>query len=108
MSITEAFGEFRTGKTQIGHTLCVTSQLPKEMGGGEGKVGFIDSEGTFRPDRIRQIANRFDLDGDKVLENIYYARAYNSEQQMDLLTELSIIFMEDKTFTALVFIKNLF
>ncbi|KAJ1677187.1 Meiotic recombination protein dmc1, partial [Spiromyces aspiralis] len=37
MSITEAFGEFRTGKTQLGHTLCVTTQLPLEMGGANGK-----------------------------------------------------------------------
>eukprot|EP00760_Papus_ankaliazontas_P020207 PhM_4_TR18247/c0_g1_i1/m.80384/K10872/DMC1; meiotic recombination protein DMC1 len=50
MSITEAFGEFRTGKTQIAHTLCVTSQLPKSMGGGNGKVAFIDTESTFRPE----------------------------------------------------------
>ncbi len=49
MSITEAFGEFRTGKTQLAHTLCVTTQLPKEKGGGNGKVIYIDTEGTFRP-----------------------------------------------------------
>jgi len=44
MEITEAFGEFRTGKTQICHTLCVTTQLPREMGGGAGKVAYIDTE----------------------------------------------------------------
>lgn len=47
MSITEVFGEFRTGKTQIAHTLVVTSQLPSEMGGGNGKVVYIDTEGTL-------------------------------------------------------------
>ncbi len=56
MSITEAFGEFRTGKTQLAHTLCVTTQLPKQKGGGNGKVIYIDTEGTFRPQRIEQIA----------------------------------------------------
>lgn len=50
-SITEAFGEFRTGKTQLCHTLAVTSQLPFSMGGGNGKVIYIDTEGTFRPER---------------------------------------------------------
>lgn len=55
MSITEVFGEFRCGKTQMSHTLCVTTQLPREMGGGEGKVAYIDTEGTFRPERIKQI-----------------------------------------------------
>lgn len=47
MSITEVFGEFRTGKTQLAHTLCITAQLPKENGGGNGKVAFIDTEGTL-------------------------------------------------------------
>jgi RecA/RadA recombinase len=133
LSITEVFGEFRTGKTQLCHTLCVTSQLPTEMGGGNGKgtdrgmkaacispytrtrtypslqapprhavlgivkapqnkfmlhlvvktlpshvtiafkcqiiwlswflttVIYIDTEGTFRPERIRPIAERFQM-----------------------------------------------
>ena len=47
-SITEIFGEFRTGKSQICHTLAVTCQLPLDMGGGEGKCLYIDTEGTFR------------------------------------------------------------
>jgi RecA/RadA recombinase len=46
------FGEFRTGKTQLCHTLCVTSQLPTSMGGGNGKAAYIDTEGTFRPERV--------------------------------------------------------
>merc|ERR1712124_79861 len=32
-SITELYGEFRTGKTQLCHTLCVTCQLPLDQGG---------------------------------------------------------------------------
>lgn len=52
-SITELYGEFRTGKTQICHTLAITAQFSREMGGGAGKVAYIDTEGTFRPDRIR-------------------------------------------------------
>lgn len=62
MSITEAFGEFRTGKTQMSHTLCVTVQLPVSDGGCAGKAAYIDTEGTFRPDRIKTIAERFNLD----------------------------------------------
>lgn len=65
MSITEAFGEFRTGKTQLAHTLCVAVQLPIEMGGGNGRAAYIDTEGTFRPDRIRAIAERFGVDPGK-------------------------------------------
>ncbi|KAF0762383.1 hypothetical protein AaE_003310 [Aphanomyces astaci] len=62
-SITELFGEFRTGKTQLCHQLCVTCQLPVDKGGGEGKALFIDTEGTFRPQRLVAIAERYGLDG---------------------------------------------
>lgn len=62
-SITEIFGEFRTGKTQLCHQLCVTCQLPVDRGGGEGKALFIDTEGTFRPQRLIAIAERYGLDG---------------------------------------------
>ena len=65
MSITEAFGEFRTGKTQMSHTLCVAAQLPVNMGGANGKAAYIDTEGCFRPERIRSIAERFGLDPDR-------------------------------------------
>lgn len=88
MSITEVFGEFRCGKTQMAHTLCVTAQLPKEMGGGEGKVAYIDTEGTFRPERIKQIAERYEMDPEACLENKSYARALNSEHQMELVEQL--------------------
>ena len=57
-SITELYGEYRCGKTQLSHTLCVTCQLPVDMGGAEGKALFIDTEGTFRPQRLAQIAER--------------------------------------------------
>ena len=52
------YGEYRCGKTQICHTLAVTCQLPVDMGGGEGKALYIDTEGTFRPQRLVQIAER--------------------------------------------------
>lgn len=63
-SITEMFGEFRTGKTQLCHTLCVTCQLGMQQGGGEGKAMYIDTEGTFRPQRLVAIAERFGLNGE--------------------------------------------
>ena len=52
------FGEFRTGKTQLCLQICVTCQLPLSQGGGEGKAMFIDTEGTFRPERLVAIAER--------------------------------------------------
>ncbi|CAG9310774.1 unnamed protein product [Blepharisma stoltei] len=101
MSITEAFGEFRSGKTQIGLTLCVTAQLPKTQGGGEGKVAYIDTEGTFRPDRIAQIATRFQANPEEVLENILYARAYTVEHQFQLLTLIAAK-MTEEPFSLLI------
>lgn len=95
-AITELYGEFRTGKTQLCHTLAVTSQLPREMGGGAGKVMYIDSESTFRPERIIAIAERFSLDTETVLENIGVARAYNSDQQSQLLIAASAMMATDK------------
>lgn len=71
-SITEVYGEYRTGKTQLAHTMCVVAQLPPDLGGASGKVAYIDTEGTFRPDRIRAIADRFGVDGSMALENILY------------------------------------
>src|SRR3989344_3648534 len=54
-AMTEAYGAFGSGKTQLGLTLAVNAQLPKEQGGANGKSVYIDTEGTFRPDRVRQI-----------------------------------------------------
>ncbi|KAL9648231.1 hypothetical protein ABK040_009235 [Willaertia magna] len=86
-SLTELFGEFRTGKTQLCHTLCVTCQLPLESGGGEGKALYIDTEGTFRPERLTPIAERFGLKAEDVLDNVTFARAYSSDHQEKLLIE---------------------
>ncbi|MHA1309838.1 MAG: DNA repair and recombination protein RadA [Candidatus Helarchaeota archaeon] len=88
-AIFEAFGEFRTGKTQIGHQLCITVQLPKEEGGIEGSACYIDSEGTFRPERLLQILERYpQLDPKKALDNIFYCRAYNSDHQLLIVDKL--------------------
>eukprot|EP01062_Namystynia_karyoxenos_P006604 TRINITY_DN12319_c1_g1_i1.p3 TRINITY_DN12319_c1_g1~~TRINITY_DN12319_c1_g1_i1.p3 ORF type:complete len:319 (+),score=145.74 TRINITY_DN12319_c1_g1_i1:107-1063(+) len=95
-SITEMFGEFRTGKTQLCHTICVTCQLPVSRGGGEGKAMYIDTEGTFRPERLRAIAERYDLDPDDVLDNVAYARAYNSEHQRTLLIQAAAMMAEQR------------
>lgn len=102
MSITEVFGEFRTGKTQIAHTICVTSQIPG-IGHQGGKVIFIDTENTFRPDRLRPIAERFNLDADTVLNNIVYARAHSSEHQTELIDNIAaLLFQEPGVYRTLI------
>ena len=88
-AITELIGEFGSGKTQICFTLSVTAQLPVEEGGYGGNVCVIDTEGTFMPERIMQIAEERGLDPTRVLEKILIARAYNSEHQAILINSLS-------------------
>ena len=88
-SITEAFGAYGSGKTQLGLTLAVNVQFPSEKGGVNGKCVFIDTEGTFRPARIKQIAEAMQLNPEKVLKNIFVARAFNSDHQILLLEKVS-------------------
>ncbi len=85
-AITEFIGEYGVGKTQICLMLCVMAQLPLETGGLDGNVAYIDTEGTFMPERIFEIANALELDPHKTLGNIFLARAYNSSHQC-LLTD---------------------
>jgi DNA repair protein RadA len=80
--ITEAYGRFASGKTQIGFQLAVNVQLPREKGGMDGGVLFIDTEGTFRPERIVSIAEAKGIDPTKCLENIVVVRALTTEQQI--------------------------
>ena len=93
-SLIEFFGEFRTGKTQIAHQLCVNVQLDREQGGLGGTALYIDTEGTFRPERIIQMSEGLDLDYKKVLKNICYGRAYNSDHQMLLVKEATNLIKE--------------
>jgi DNA repair protein RadA len=93
-SVIEFFGEFRTGKTQIMHQLCVNVQLTEERGGIEGRALYIDTEGTFRPERIIQMSEGLDLDHKKVLKNIIFGRAYNSDHQILLIKEAANLIRE--------------
>ncbi len=81
-AITEAYGRFASGKSQIAFQLSVNAQLPKKNGGLEGAVLFIDTEGTFRPERITSLAKAAGLDVKKTLENIIVVRATTTEQQI--------------------------
>jgi len=96
-SITELSGEFRTGKSQICFQLCVNTALDKKHGGLEAGVIFIDTEGTFRPERIVDMCARFgkDVDTEEVLNRINVGRAYNSDHQMLLVLESPKIITEN-------------
>lgn len=78
------------------HTLAVTCQLPVSMGGGEGKCLYIDTEGTFRPVRLLAVAERYGLNGEEVLDNVAYARAYNADHQLQLLAMASALMSESR------------
>lgn len=84
--ITEAYGRYGSGKSQLAFQLSVNVQLPPEQGGLGGKALFIDAESTFRPERIRQIAEGKGLNPDEVLKNILVAKVMNVDHQM-LLAE---------------------
>ena len=84
-ALTEFYGEFGSGKTQIAHQLAVNVQSPPENGGLNGSVIIIDTENTFRPERIKDMAEGASLDPDEILKNIHVARAYNSNHQILLV-----------------------
>ncbi|KAI1719445.1 rad51 domain-containing protein [Ditylenchus destructor] len=95
-SITEIIGEFRTGKSQLCHQLAVICQMPVDMGGAEGRCLWIDTEGTFRPERLLQMAERFNMSGEEVLDNVAYARCYNTEHQQELLRRAGEMMSENR------------
>ncbi|MFC2143328.1 DNA repair and recombination protein RadA [Candidatus Aenigmatarchaeota archaeon] len=93
-ALTEMHGAFGSSKSQLAFQLAVNVQLPKEKGGLNGRCMFIDTESTFRPERITQMAEAMGLDPKKVLRNIYVARAYNSDHQVVLAEKAKDIIKE--------------
>ena len=87
-AIVEVYGEFGSGKTQIGHQLAVNTILPLDQGGFDGEVFYIDTEDTFRPERITQMAEAVGIVPLDALDRIHVARAYNSAHQMLLVGEI--------------------
>jgi DNA repair protein RadA len=105
-AITEAYGAFGSGKTQLALTLALNVQRPKDQGGVDGKAVYIDTEGTFRPDRMKQLAEGIQAVPEKVLKNILVARAFNSDHQILLLDKVNEIIKEGEP-VKLVIIDSL-
>ena len=95
-AITEFYGEFGSGKSQIVHQLAVNCQLPLELGGLAGSCLYIDTENTFRPERIEQMVAGLEFEKplpegyelppvEIFLANIHVARAHSSDHQMLLI-----------------------
>ncbi|MBN1194916.1 MAG: DNA repair and recombination protein RadA [Methanomicrobiaceae archaeon] len=89
-SISEFYGEFGSGKSQIAHQMAVNAQLPEDFGGLSASCVYIDTENTFRPERIAQMVAGLEIDWDippveEFLEHIHVAKGYTSDHQMLLL-----------------------
>jgi transcription termination factor NusA len=83
--LTEVFGPFKSGKTNLAHTISVTIQLPKSRGGLNAAVAYIDTENTFSREKIKRIAQRFELNPNEVLNHIFHARIYSSDHQSQMI-----------------------
>ena len=83
--ITEVYGPFKSGKTNLGHTISVTVQMSKKQGGLGGSTAYIDTENTFSKEKIKRIAKRFNLNPKEILPKIYHARIYSSDHQSQMI-----------------------
>jgi DNA repair protein RadA len=105
--ISEAYGQYGAGKSQIAHVLAVRCQLPVEKGGAGGACVFIDTESTFRPERIVQFAKGLDLDPEEVLKNIKVARAFNSDHQALLAEKVEDLIKKHNVPVKLLIVDSL-
>jgi len=94
-TITEFYGEYGSGKSQMCHQLCVNVQLPQDGGGLEAGALYVDTENTFRPERIVQMAKHMGLDPTEVIKRIIYAQAYTSDHQILLIEKADKIIKEN-------------
>ncbi|MGD9131111.1 MAG: DNA repair and recombination protein RadA [Candidatus Bathyarchaeota archaeon] len=94
-SITEFYGEYGSGKSQICHQLCVNVQLPPERGGLSSAALYIDTENTFRTERIFQMAENLGLEPEEAIKNIIFAEAFTSDHQMFLLENADKVIKEN-------------
>ncbi|CAK9021717.1 Meiotic recombination protein DMC1/LIM15 homolog [Durusdinium trenchii] len=102
-SLTEIYGEYRTGKSQLTMTLAVTAQL----GSRPGKVIYVDTEGAFRPERLATICARFGVDHNTVLDNILFARVFTTDQQEEVPIQVEAKIDEDETPYSLLVIDSM-
>jgi DNA repair protein RadA len=96
--ITEVYGQFGSGKTQLSHLVVVRALLENK----DNKAIYIDSENTFRADRITDFAIANGIEPDEALKRIYVSRAYNSDHQMLLVDEVEKMLQADNSYRILV------
>lgn len=101
-TITEFYGEYGSGKSQLCHQMCVNVQLPAERGGLGGGALYVDTENTFRTERIIQMAQHMGLNPEDVIKKIIFAEAYTSDHQMFLLENADKIIKENNVHLIVV------
>ena len=101
-TITEFYGEYGSGKSQLCHQMCVNVQLPPERGGLGGGALYIDTENTFRTERIVQMAQNLGLNPNEVAKNIIFAEAYTSDHQTFLVDNADKVIKENNTLLIIV------
>ena len=101
-AITEVFGDYGSGKTQLCHTLCCICQLPPTDGGFDAGAIYIDTESTFRPERISQIAHARGMNVEEILKNITFCKAYNSSHLEVILKALGKYIEKNKVKLVIV------
>ena len=101
--ITECFGEYGSGKTQIGHILAVNAIKDNP----DAFAIYIDTENTFRPERFIQLAEGAGLDPEKALKMVKIARAYNSDHQLLLADKVYEMLKDGGTKASILIIDSL-
>jgi len=102
-AITECFGEFGSGKTQIAHLMPVKLFESDP----EAVAVYIDTENTFRPERIQQLAEGAGISPEDALKRIMVARAYNSDHQMLLAEKVDELIKDQGLKVKLVIVDSL-
>ncbi len=105
--ITECYGPYGTGKSALAHQLAINVQLPRDRGGAEGMTVWVDTESTFRPERIKQIAELMGIDPIVALKNIKVGKAFNSDHQMLMTEKVKDMIEKDKLPIKLVIVDSL-
>tara|TARA_Y100000310_G_C20615956_1_gene780630 strand:- start:666 stop:1601 length:936 start_codon:yes stop_codon:yes gene_type:complete len=105
--ITEAFGAYGSCKSQLAHQLAVTTQLDSSKNGADGIAVFLDTESTFRPERIKQMAKALGLDETEALKKVKVAKCFNSDHQMFLAEKIEELITKEKLPVKIVIVDSL-
>jgi len=106
-SVTEFYGPYASGKSAVAHQLAVNVQLPLDKGGYEGVAVFLDTESTFRPERIKSIAEAHGMDPLQALKNIRIVRCFNSDHQMLLAEKVADLITKDHLPVKILIVDSL-